>query len=102
MQEFHSGNYILDGSILKTYLHTPIVFACSFIDAIRSGKNGALNCDIEEGFLSSALPLMANISYRLGRQLKFNGAKEQFENDPEADAMLTREYRKPYIISNQV
>ena len=74
----------------------------NFIDAIRSDKNGGLNCDIEVGFLSSALPLMANISYRLGRHLKFNGAKEQFENDPEADAMLTREYRKPYIITNQV
>jgi hypothetical protein len=69
---------------------------------LRSDKNGGLNCDIEVGFLSSALPLMANISYRLGRHLKFNGAKEQFENDPEADAMLTREYRKPYIITNQV
>ena len=52
--------------------------------------------------MSSALPLIANISYRLGRQLKFNGAKEQFENDSEADAMLTREYRKGYEISKQV
>jgi predicted dehydrogenase len=74
----------------------------NFIDAIRSEKNGDLHCDIETGFISSAIPLLANISYRLGRQLKFNGEKEQFENDPEADAMLTREYRKPYIISNQV
>ncbi|MDQ2657036.1 MAG: gfo/Idh/MocA family oxidoreductase, partial [Bacteroidota bacterium] len=74
----------------------------NFIDAIRSGKNDSLHCDIEVGFLSSALPLLANISYRLGRQLKFNGAKEKFENDPEADAMLTREYRKPYVISNEV
>ena len=74
----------------------------NFIDAVRSGKNDALNCDIEVGFLSSAVPLLANISYRLGRQLKFNGEKEQFENDPEADAMLTREYRKPYVITNQV
>jgi len=61
-----------------------------------------LHCDIETGFYSTALPLMANISYRLGRQLKFVGDKEQFDNDQEADAMLTREYRKPYIISNQV
>ena len=64
--------------------------------------NAALHCDIEQGFISSAIPLLANVAYRLGRQLKFNGEKEQFDNDPEADAMLTREYRKPYIISNQV
>lgn len=74
----------------------------NFIDAIRSGNNNDLHCDIEVGFISSAVPLLANISYRLGRPLKFNGAKEQFENDPEADAMLTREYRKPYVISNEV
>lgn len=74
----------------------------NFIDAIRSGKNSDLNCDIEVGFLSSALPLLANVSYRLQRPLSFNGAKEQFVNDPEADAMLTREYRKPYVISDQV
>lgn len=74
----------------------------NFIDAIRSEKNASLHCDIEQGFLSSAVPLLSNISYRLNRPLKFNGAKEQFDNDPEADAMLTREYRKPYIISNQV
>src|SRR5687768_7685386 len=74
----------------------------NFLDAIRSGKMETLHCDIETGFYSTALPLMANISYRLGRQLKFVGDKEQFDNDQEADAMLTREYRKPYIISNQV
>ena len=78
------------------------VIGKSTVDAIRSEKNGTLHCDIEVGFLSSAVPLLANISYRLGRELKFNGEKEQFVNDPEADAMLTREYRKPYVISNQV
>ncbi len=74
----------------------------NFIDAIRSGKNADLNCDIEVGYMSSALPLLANVSYRLQRPLSFNGAKEKFVNDPEADAMLTREYRKPYIVSDRV
>ena len=40
----------------------------NFIDAIRSGKNETLNCDIKEGYYSSVLPIMA-ISYRLGRCL---------------------------------
>ncbi len=74
----------------------------NFVDAVRSGKSEDLHCDIEQGFMSSAIPLLANISYRLGRQLKFNGAKEKFENDKEADALLTRKYRKPYVISNEV
>jgi predicted dehydrogenase len=74
----------------------------NFIDAIRSGKNEDLHCDILEGLMSAALPAMANISYRLKRELTFDGAKEKFVNDPEADKMLTREYRKPYIVNNVV
>jgi predicted dehydrogenase len=74
----------------------------NFIDAMRSGKNEILHCDINEGFHSSALPLLANISYRLGRELKFRGDYEKFANDPEADKMLASNYRSPYIVPNEV
>src|SRR5699024_6102840 len=74
----------------------------NFIDAIRSGKNSDLNCDIIEGVYSSALPHLANISYRLGRGLKFNGEFERFVNDKEADMLLSRKYRAPYIIPKEV
>lgn len=70
----------------------------NFIDAIRAGRDEALNCDIQEGFLSSALPVLANISYRLDRALTFDGKTEKFVNDNEADAMLTRNYRSPYVV----
>ena len=62
----------------------------NFIDSVRSGKDIGLNCSINEGHFSAALPHMANISHRLGRGLKFNGETERFVNDPEADAMLAR------------
>ncbi len=74
----------------------------NFIDAIRSGNNDSLHSDISEGFRSSALPLLANISYRIGRELKFDGEKEKFINDPEADKMLTRVYREPYVVPESV
>ena len=75
----------------------------NFIDAIRSGKDSDLNCSITEGHYSATLPHLANISHRLGRGLKFNGANEKFINDTEADAMLARkEYRKPYIVPDKV
>ena len=74
----------------------------NFLDSIRSGKDETLNCDIVEGHFSSALPHLANISYRLGRGLKFMGDYEKFANDPEADALLTRVYRKPYIVPQEV
>jgi predicted dehydrogenase len=77
----------------------------NFLDAIRSGKNETLNGDINEGFFSSALPLLSNISYRLKRELRFMGADmdmERFMDDPEANAMLTRIYRPPYVVPEQV
>jgi len=74
----------------------------NFLDAIRSGKSEDLSCDITEGFYSTALPHLANISYRLGRLLKFMGDTERFANDPEADKLLTRIYRKPYVIPDEV
>jgi predicted dehydrogenase len=74
----------------------------NFIDAIRAGNNEALHCDILDGYMSSVLPAVANISYRLGRELTFDGAKEKFVKDSEADKMLTRVYRKPYVVTNEV
>ncbi len=74
----------------------------NFIDAIRSGNSRDLNCDIREGFYSSALPQIANISYLLGRELKFMGDYEKFVDDSEADTMLTRRYRKPYVVPDEV
>ena len=87
-----------------TYLAAPggADHYANFIDAIRAGSNDVLHCDISEGFYSSSLPIMANIAYRLGRELRFDGAKEKFVNDTEADKMLTREYRNPYVINDVI
>ncbi len=74
----------------------------NFLDAVRSGRNEDLHGDINEGFYSSALPLLANISYRLGRSLNFMGDYEKFANDPEADTLLTRAYRRPYVVPEEV
>jgi predicted dehydrogenase len=74
----------------------------NFIDAIRSGNNYDLHCDVNEGFYSSALPALANISYLLKRELNFMGSYEKFANDAEADTMLKRNYRKPYVVSEDV
>lgn len=71
----------------------------NFIAAIRSGKLEDLTCDIEVGHRSSVLPLLGNISYLVGRQLIFDGKKEKFVDDPEADALLRRETcREPYVV----
>lgn len=74
----------------------------NFLDALRSGKDTDLRGDILEGHLSTTLPHLANISYRVGRSLTFHGATEKFVNDREADAHLSRVYRKPYSVPETV
>ena len=37
-----------------------------------------------------------------GRKIRWDAKKERILDDKEASKLLTREYRKPYVISNQV
>ncbi len=74
----------------------------NFIHALRTGRKEDLASPIEEGHLSTALPHMANISYRLGRSLEFDGAGERFRGDKAANDLLTRKYRKPYVVPKHV
>lgn len=75
----------------------------NFIEAIQSGKQEDLHCEIREGVISSDLAHLANISYRVGRSLTFDGSAEKFVNDSEADGFLKRkEYRKPYVVPENV
>jgi predicted dehydrogenase len=74
----------------------------NFTDAVRSRDWKSLHAEIEETHLSTALCHLGNISYRLGRELRFDTARNRFVNDSEADKLLTREYRKPYVVPERV
>lgn len=74
----------------------------NFIDAIRANDPGILTTTIEEGFYSTALVHLANISYRLGRTLNFDPGAQKIIGDPEANAMLTRKYRSPFVVPDKV
>ena len=74
----------------------------NFLEALRAGRDEALHSDIHEGHMSTTLCHLANISYRVGRSLKFTGQTERFVDAPDADALLTRTYRKPYVVPEQV
>lgn len=74
----------------------------NFIRAARAGDPKLLTCPIEVGYMSSALPLLANIAYRLDRSLVFDPAREKFVGDKPADRLLTRDYRKPYVVPKAV
>ena len=70
----------------------------NFIDAIRANDASKLNSNILDGHLSSALPHLANIAYRVGESLVFDRKSETFVDNKKADKLLTREYRKGFEI----
>ncbi|MDG3004673.1 Gfo/Idh/MocA family protein [Paludisphaera mucosa] len=74
----------------------------NFLQAVRARDPKILNADIEEGHLSSAYCHLGNIAYRLGRKLHINPASESFVDDSEADAMLTRPYRAPFVVPAKI
>lgn len=74
----------------------------AFINAIRANDQKLANADIHDGFYSCALMHLGNISYRLGRSLDFDPVTMKFKNAPDADALLTREYRKPFVVPENV
>lgn len=65
-----------------------------FLKAIETG--GRPVADIEEGHISTASCIMANISMKTGRPIVYDPKKRQVVGDPEATALLQRPYRKGY------
>ena len=74
----------------------------NFIEAVRSRKQSDLNAPIEEGYLSTVLVHLANISYRLGRTLEYDHETMSCKGDQEATAMFTRQYRAPFVVPEKV
>jgi predicted dehydrogenase len=74
----------------------------NFIRAIRSRNYKDLNADVEIGVISADLCHLANISHRVRRRLTWDDTKKQFTGDSEANKLLTRDYRKPYVVPDKV
>jgi hypothetical protein len=74
----------------------------NFIDALHTRKQSDLNAEIEEGYYSTVLVHLANISYRLGRTLEFDPETAMVKNDAEANKMFTRNYRAPFVVPQKV
>ena len=53
--------------------------------------------DIEEGYISTASCILANLSMRLGRSLTWDAQKQQVVGDAEANRLLRRPYRQPWV-----
>jgi predicted dehydrogenase len=69
----------------------------NFLAACRSRNYKELHDGLENAYLSAGLCHLANISYRVGRKLTIESGPK-FTNDPDANKLLTRNYRKPYVV----
>ena len=52
--------------------------------------------DIEQGYISTASCILANMSMKLGREFTWDADKQEIVNDSEANALLRRPYRQPW------
>ena len=137
-----SGNLLKSFEGSGAYPSVEVSHMANFIDVMRSRKTADLHGPIADGYASSALCHLANISHRLGSpqppelvQEKINGnaalteaygrmiehlanngvsldqkpatlgvplifdpAAEQFPGNAEANALLSRDYRAPYVV----
>lgn len=67
-----------------------------FLQCIRDGK--LPKCDIAIGHVASSMTHIGNIAWRVDRKLRFDAASQSFTGDAEANAMLTRTYRAPWVL----
>lgn len=68
----------------------------NWFDCIKSRKLPI--CDVEVGHRSSSVCHLGSLAMRLGRPLKWDPVKEEFQGDAEANAKRFYDYRKPWAL----
>ena len=68
----------------------------NFIECVRSRKKPA--ADVEIGHRSTIVAHLGNIAYRTGHKIRWDAAKEEIVDDPEAAKLLARQRRKPWAL----
>lgn len=72
----------------------------NFVECVKTRNTP--NAEIEIGHLTTRLCHLGNIAQRVGRKLAFDAATESFPGDPEANALLSREYSSRFEMPSQV
>ena len=66
-----------------------------FLKARAAGSRPV--ADIEQGHISTTSCILANLSMKLGRSLAWDPVQGKIPGDPEANALLQRPYRAPWV-----
>ena len=67
------------------------------LPGVRSPRRGKPVADIEQGHISTASCILANLAMKLGRTLTWDAKKQQVVGDDEANRLLQRPYREPWV-----
>ena len=66
-----------------------------FLAAIDS--RGKPVADIEEGYISTASCILANVAMQTGRTIQWDAGKQKAVGDDDVNRLLARAYRKPWV-----
>ncbi|QEL20141.1 Gfo/Idh/MocA family protein [Limnoglobus roseus] len=78
--------------------HVAPAVRAHWLDFLKARENrGKPVADIEQGYISSASCILANMSQQLGRTLAWDAEKHQIIGDDEANKRLKRPYRQPWV-----
>ncbi|MFN0169507.1 MAG: Gfo/Idh/MocA family protein [Bryobacteraceae bacterium] len=83
-----------DGGVDMDVKASPMTHEANFLECLKSRKRP--NADIEIGRLSTTLTHLGNISHHLKRDIRFDVKNEDFGGDRQANAYLTKPYRKQW------
>jgi predicted dehydrogenase len=68
-----------------------------WVDACKT--SGPTTCSFDYGGALTEAVLLGNVSYRLGKPITWDAKALRAVNEPEAERLIHKEYRKPYTLS---
>lgn len=94
---YEKEKYPEDVSEPRIELHTAPATRMHMLDFLSAiEKKSRPVADIEEGHISTASCIMANLSMKTGRPVVYDPQKRIIVGDPDATALLRRPYRQPW------
>jgi predicted dehydrogenase len=98
---FEYEQYPIDRTENRLEKHVASAVRWHMLDFLKAvDKRTRPVADIEHGANSSIACTLANLSMQLGRSLEWDSAAGKVKGDKEANSLLARPYRKPWIHPN--
>jgi hypothetical protein len=94
---YELDKYPEDNTEQRLEKHCAPAIRYHMLDLLKAiATRGKPVADIEQGHISSASCILANLAMKTGRTLEYDPATHTIKNDAEAAKLLTRPYRAPW------